>query len=122
MNPENARKLKHELRTPVNHILGYSELLLESADEEGDSATANLARAVHEKGRSLATLLEKNLLSQSGDLGEAQMIALRENIRPVIQEILEKVSGDPAASRNGSHAEDFNKIRRAADQLMVLMV
>ena len=32
MNAEEARELRHELRTPVNHLLGYAELLLE---EEG---------------------------------------------------------------------------------------
>ena len=35
MTPEEARELRHELRTPVNHLIGYSELLLE---EEGITA------------------------------------------------------------------------------------
>ena len=29
MTPEEARELRHELRTPVNHLIGYAELLLE---------------------------------------------------------------------------------------------
>jgi len=29
MSPEEARELRHELRTPVNHLIGYAELLLE---------------------------------------------------------------------------------------------
>jgi class 3 adenylate cyclase len=32
MSPEQVRELRHELRTPVNHLIGYAELLLE---EEG---------------------------------------------------------------------------------------
>ncbi len=32
------RRLRHELRTPVNHILGYGELLLEQATDDGDDA------------------------------------------------------------------------------------
>ena len=31
MSPEQARELRHELRTPVNHLIGYAELLLEEA-------------------------------------------------------------------------------------------
>ncbi len=36
MSPEQERELRHELRTPVNHLIGYAELLLE---EDGISAT-----------------------------------------------------------------------------------
>ena len=32
MTPDEARDLRHELRTPVNHLIGYAELLLEEAD------------------------------------------------------------------------------------------
>lgn len=28
MNAEEARELRHELRTPVNHLIGYAELLM----------------------------------------------------------------------------------------------
>ena len=43
MTPEEARELRHEVRTPLNHLIGYAELLLE---EEGVSpaSTAQLER------------------------------------------------------------------------------
>ena len=31
-------KLRHDLRTPINQILGYSELLQEEAEEKGETA------------------------------------------------------------------------------------
>ncbi len=31
------RQLLHDLRTPVNHIMGYSEMLAEQAADEGDN-------------------------------------------------------------------------------------
>ena len=40
MTPEQVRELRHELRTPVNHLIGYAELLLE---EEGLTG-ANVAQ------------------------------------------------------------------------------
>ena len=40
MNPEQARELRHELRTPVNHLIGYAELLL----EEDGLTSANVAQ------------------------------------------------------------------------------
>jgi adenylate cyclase len=40
MTPEQVRELRHELRTPVNHLIGYAELLLE---EEG-LTSSNIAQ------------------------------------------------------------------------------
>ncbi len=53
MTPEEARELRHELRTPVNHLIGYAELLLEEddadeADIEALEAVRGLAREVLE--------------------------------------------------------------------------
>ena len=31
---EDVRQLRHDLRTPVNHIVGYAELILEEIGEE----------------------------------------------------------------------------------------
>ena len=53
VTPEEARELRHELRTPVNHLIGYSELLLEedgiTADETAKVASIrSIARKVLE--------------------------------------------------------------------------
>ena len=46
MTPEEARELRHELRTPVNHLIGYAELLLEEDDaSETDVAALEAVRA-----------------------------------------------------------------------------
>ena len=46
MTPEEARELRHELRTPVNHLIGYAELLLEEDDaEESDVQALQAVRA-----------------------------------------------------------------------------
>jgi CheY-like chemotaxis protein len=47
--------VRHELRTPINAILGYSELLLE--DETDPAVTADLRR-IHESGRRLLKLVD----------------------------------------------------------------
>ena len=41
MTPDEIRELRHELRTPVNHLIGYSELLLEE-DGITDTTTQHL--------------------------------------------------------------------------------
>ncbi len=47
--------VRHELRTPINAILGYSEMLLE--DEEDQETAADLKR-INESGRRLLTLVD----------------------------------------------------------------
>jgi signal transduction histidine kinase len=121
MNAENLRRLKHELRTPVNHILGYSELLLETADDSGDLITAGLAKNIHASGQTLAKLLEKSLLSPSGDMDVAQMDALRDSIRPTIKQILETLASHSMLPAVYSHTGDLDRICRAANQLMALV-
>jgi DNA-binding response OmpR family regulator len=50
LSPANVR---HTLRTPLNHIIGYSEMLLEEADERGlEAFTADLQK-IHKAGKQL---------------------------------------------------------------------
>ncbi|HZE23638.1 MAG TPA: histidine kinase dimerization/phospho-acceptor domain-containing protein [Blattabacteriaceae bacterium] len=121
MNAEALRKLKHELRTPINHILGYSDLLLESAEDSDESATADLARNIHASGQVLARLLEKNLLSITGEIDDGQMEILRESVRPVVKQILDTLASHTMLPGADLHQDDLGRIRRAGDQLLVLL-
>src|SRR6516225_44369 len=41
----NLHRLYHEIRTPANHVIGYSELLIEQAQELGaEAAVADLGK------------------------------------------------------------------------------
>jgi len=43
--PDAVAQLRHDLRTPVNHIIGYSEILLEGTEETAnDSSVADLKK------------------------------------------------------------------------------
>ena len=55
MTPAEARELRHELRTPVNHLIGYAELLL----EEEDATTADVValEAVRARAREALELV-----------------------------------------------------------------
>jgi signal transduction histidine kinase len=121
MNRESLRKLKHEIRTPVNHILGYSELIMESADDAGDAGMATLARDIHERGRQLASALEKSLLLPAVETEGDWMAPLRESVMPIIKEIVTIAFLNPDSPAESSYSEDVARIREAATQLMVLV-
>ncbi len=53
--PSELSRVRHELRTPINHILGYSEMLLE--DESLPAVMAADVRRVHAGGQRLQALI-----------------------------------------------------------------
>src|SRR5438093_10557249 len=51
--PASLANVRHMLRTPLNHIIGYSEMLLEEASERGlEAFTADLQK-IHKAGKQL---------------------------------------------------------------------
>ena len=46
---------RHKLRTPLNHIIGYSEMLLEDSDENRLESFADDLRKIHAAGKQLLT-------------------------------------------------------------------
>ena len=54
--------LYHELRTPVNHIVGYSDLLIEQADELGAQSAVPDLRKIREAATNWLGLMEAYLI------------------------------------------------------------
>src|SRR5215216_727642 len=81
--------IRHELRTPVNAILGYSQLLLEEQDGRlSDEARDDLER-VTEAGHQLLRILTEVLDDQRGD--DVTVCAAR--LRHVLHTPLTSVQG-----------------------------
>jgi K+-sensing histidine kinase KdpD len=53
-------ELVHELRTPLAHIIGYSEMLLEQASAAGHAEYVDDLRKVKAAGLRLLALLDEN--------------------------------------------------------------
>jgi DNA-binding response OmpR family regulator len=50
---EELRQLRHDLRTPFNHLIGYTEMLLESAEDAGCEGCRSGLEALHADARDL---------------------------------------------------------------------
>jgi signal transduction histidine kinase len=58
------RDLLHDLRTPLGHILGYSELLIEQMKDAGDDQYVAYAEKIRKAGRELVDLMKVNFQSK----------------------------------------------------------
>lgn len=54
---ERLSKTRHDLRTPLNHIIGYCEILIEDAEDEGSNALIPDLKKVQSAGRQLLELM-----------------------------------------------------------------
>lgn len=54
------RNLLHDLRTPLGHILGYSELLIEQLQESGHEEFIPHVEKIRKAGRELVAMMTDN--------------------------------------------------------------
>jgi DNA-binding response OmpR family regulator len=79
-------ELRHNLRTPVNHVLGYTEMLIEDASEARNAAALEALRQIHSTAR--GALADINAaLSNRDSVEPAQIQALYDRIRPRVERI-----------------------------------
>ncbi len=111
MTPEEARELRHELRTPVNHLIGYTELLLE---EEGiaPEASAQL-NDIRSRARTVLGLVP-GMLGEDGTVAGGAT-ALRDHARS-LQEAARALRAAPA----GLPTSDLDRLVAAAGRLVDL--
>jgi sigma-B regulation protein RsbU (phosphoserine phosphatase) len=114
-------RMRHELRTPINHILGYSELLL----EEGQFPTAHLEdlHRIHTGGRELQVLIARYFdeahFFQKRDLHQLYH-ELRTPVNHIIGycDLLMEQAEEPEMRRA---IPDLHKIRDAAANWLALV-
>jgi signal transduction histidine kinase len=121
MYPENARSLKHELRTPVNHIIGYSALLLEAAQDAGDDLFSSQVVEIHAIGTELNKVIERNLLFSHQSVQEEDVVAIREAVAPLIPQIAQKLVASSSVLLDDSYRADMRRIQSALERLQSLL-
>jgi signal transduction histidine kinase len=70
----------HDLRTPLNHIIGYSELLTEQAQEEGQQGFVPDLQKIRAAGQQMLDLLNSGMsTSHTAGAQDDQSVASRAN-------------------------------------------
>jgi signal transduction histidine kinase/CheY-like chemotaxis protein len=83
--------MSHELRTPMNAILGYSEMLMEDAEELGEDSDASefvpdLAK-IRSAGQHLLALINDILDLSKVEAGKIELYLEEFNVREMLEEI-----------------------------------
>ena len=57
-------KARHNLKNPVNAILGFSEMLIEDCEDEGFEDILPDLKKIHDSGKEILKIIEESLSNQ----------------------------------------------------------
>lgn len=118
---DEVRNLKHELRTPVNHIVGYSALLLESAQDAGNDALTRRAHEIQSIGGELHMVVEGILIHSQRTLRVENIAAILDALAPLNARVEENLSQNAASTMDEPFLKDLQRIRGAIHRLQSLL-
>ena len=120
--------MSHELRTPMNAIIGYSEMLLEEAEDTGLRDFVPDLQKIRQAGKHLLSLINDVLDLSKIEAGKMDLFLETFELGPVVDDI--QVTIEPLITKNGnlleihkSHAlgsmyADLTKLRQALLNLL----
>ncbi len=111
--------LRHNLRTPVNHIVGYAEMLLEDAEASADEARRAALEATLQAARRVLRLINESLSSGRTTVAPADLRALYDALRGPQREIVQAMT--PLLASGASDEQfvaDVRRILSAAERLV----
>jgi len=91
-------KMSHELRTPLNAVIGYSQILLEDAEDESDTGSVSDLNKIHDAGQYLLKMVNEVLDLSKIEAGKMELHIEKTNLAALLADIAR--SFQPAASRN----------------------
>lgn len=127
VTPALLSHMRHELCTPINAILGYSEMLIEDAEGSRHDALGDL-RQVHDDGQRLLTLTSSILDTarfQSQTLLSLDRLAteIQERMRPPVSAVLDRsallIAG--VGEAQGEYLNDLQKIHTSGELLLEMI-
>ncbi|MDD2708169.1 MAG: response regulator [Verrucomicrobiae bacterium] len=120
--------MSHELRTPMNAIIGYSEMLMEDAQDDGNEAAAADLNKIHAAGKHLLSLINNVLDLSKVEAGKMELFLETFDLRKMLDEVVSTIQ--PLVEKNsnilrqeispdiGSMRADLTKIRQGLFNLL----
>ncbi len=120
--------MSHELRTPMNAIIGYSEMLIEDADDRGESIVIPDLKKIHAAGHHLLSLINDILDLSKIEAGRLELYletfdvaAMAQGVATTIMPLVEKNANrmDVRCPPDiGSMHADLTKVRQSLFNLL----
>jgi signal transduction histidine kinase/DNA-binding response OmpR family regulator len=120
--------MSHELRTPMNAIIGYSEMLMEDAEDEGNESAVDDLKKIHTAGTHLLSLINDVLDISKIEAGKMDLFLETFEIAALVNGVVSTI--DTLIKNNGNelivtidpsltdmHA-DATKVRQALFNLL----
>lgn len=129
-HPDSLSALRHELRTPLNAIIGYSEMLLEDAEEQGRGEVISDLEKIRTAGRELLALVNEALDSERIKAEEPHLdletvgARLEFKVRTRLNAVIgysEMLLEDALESEMEDFVLDLKKIHEAAKHFLALI-
>ena len=124
---EFVARMSHELRTPLNAVIGYSQMLLEDAQDDGGQDAEDLER-IHSAGHHLLKLVDEVLDLSKIDAGKMELVAEAANVAPLFRSAVEDHRAAIEARGNtlvlelgpdlGTMVCDARKVQQALGQIL----
>jgi len=104
---------RHELRTPVNHIIGYADLLAEDATELGLATRLDALHSIGALGRQVLELVDEIAAAEEPAALRGRLLAALGAVLAACDALESDAGGDDAAGLR----RDLAKVRAACDRL-----
>lgn len=118
-------RMSHELRTPMNAIIGYSEILLEDADERGDASAARDLRRILDSSRHLLSLISDVLDYSKLEAGRSELHLSTFTLAAIVHDVVAHLRPLFARSANQFSlrcGEDVGEIEADAAKVRQILI
>jgi signal transduction histidine kinase/DNA-binding response OmpR family regulator len=120
--------MSHELRTPMNAIIGYSEMLMEDAEDDGNQEAAGDLKKIHGAGTHLLSLINDVLDLSKIEAGKMETYLETFGIPQLVDEVVATIDALIKKNDNrlkavidptlGEMHADVTKVRQALFNLL----
>jgi signal transduction histidine kinase len=86
--------VSHELRTPLTAVVGFGQILQDSADTMSEEERADLLRMVVAQGTDLTNIVNDLLVAAKTDIGTLEVTSVHVNLRAQTAQVLEAFEWD----------------------------